>query len=117
VPPGGARHAQADGAGAPAASGAVINRWALLKERNILLCVLISCFFLTWFVVIISFAPVFLVESRHLSPSDMGVVMTCLGAAWAPEMTGRACLCATGTFEMVPRPRRLAAGGEHCGAG
>ncbi|MBY8609665.1 MAG: MFS transporter [Burkholderia sp.] len=82
VPPGGARHAQADGAGAPAASGAVINRWALLKERNILLCVLISCFFLTWFVVIISFAPVFLVESRHLSPSDMGVVMTCLGAAW-----------------------------------
>ncbi|KWF67708.1 MFS transporter [Burkholderia pseudomultivorans] len=82
VPPGGARHAQAHGDGAPAAGGAAVSRWALLKERNILLCVLISCFFLTWFVVIISFAPTFLVSSRHLSASDMGVVMTCLGAAW-----------------------------------
>ncbi|VWD21752.1 MFS transporter [Burkholderia contaminans] len=82
APPGGVRHAQAEPAGAPAASGAAVSRWALLKERNILLCMLISCFFLTWFIVIISFAPVFLVESRHLSPSDMGVVMTCLGAAW-----------------------------------
>ena len=54
------RHARAgEPGGAPAASGAAINRWALLKERNILLCVLISGFFLTWFVVIISFAPVF----------------------------------------------------------
>ncbi|RQU87803.1 MFS transporter [Burkholderia cenocepacia] len=82
VPPGGVRHVQADTAAVPAASGAEFSRWALLKERNILLCVLISCFFLTWFVVIISFAPVFLVESRHLAPSAMGVVMTCLGAAW-----------------------------------
>ncbi|AOI59109.1 MFS transporter [Burkholderia diffusa] len=79
APPGGARHTQAD---STPPHGAVINRWALLKERNILLCMLISCFFLTWFIVIISFAPVFLVESRHLSPADMGVVMTCLGAAW-----------------------------------
>lgn len=85
VPPGGVRNAQADSMaphGAPPAGGVAINRWALLKERNVLLCVLISCFFLTWFVVIISFAPVFLVESRHLSPANMGVVMTCLGAAW-----------------------------------
>lgn len=82
TPPGGARHAQADTVGTPAAGGAAVSRWALLKERNILLCVLISCFFVTWFVVIISFAPVFLVNSRHLPPSGMGVVMTCLGAAW-----------------------------------
>lgn len=79
VPPGGIRHAQAENTSNPDAQ---VSRWALLKERNILLCVLISCFFLTWFVVIISFAPVFLVQSRHLSPADMGVVMTCLGAAW-----------------------------------
>ncbi|AXF12590.1 MFS transporter (plasmid) [Paraburkholderia graminis] len=82
VPPGGVRHAQAEGAATQAAGGTTVSRWALLKERNILLCVLISCCFLTWFVVIISFAPVFLVENRHLSPSGMGVVMTCLGAAW-----------------------------------
>jgi predicted MFS family arabinose efflux permease len=82
VPPGGIRQVHADGAAMHSTNGAPINRWALLKERNILLCVLISCFFLTWFVVIISFAPTFLVTSRHLSASDMGVVMTCLGVAW-----------------------------------
>ncbi|KVN25978.1 MFS transporter [Burkholderia pyrrocinia] len=82
VPPGGARHVQSVEGGTHAAAGARVSRWALLKERNILLCVLISCFFLTWFVIIISFAPTFLMTSRHLSAGDMGVVMTCLGAAW-----------------------------------
>lgn len=82
TPPAGARHARADGAAKIPAGGAPVSRWALLKERNILLCVLISCFFLTWFVVIISFAPTFLVNSRHLSAADMSIVMTCLGAAW-----------------------------------
>lgn len=78
VPPGGVQHVQAE-AGAHRAG---VSRWSLLKERNILLCVLISCFFLTWFIVIISFAPTFLVSGRHFSAADMGVVMTCLGAAW-----------------------------------
>lgn len=59
-----------------------VSRWALLKQRNVLLCMLISCFFLTWFVVIISFAPTYLVTGRHFSAADMGLVMTCLGAAW-----------------------------------
>jgi MFS family permease len=80
VPPGGAQHVQAE-AGVHHA-GVDVSRWSLLKERNILLCVLISCFFLTWFIVIISFAPTFLVSGRHFSAADMGVVMTCLGAAW-----------------------------------
>ncbi|MEX3670539.1 MFS transporter [Paraburkholderia phenoliruptrix] len=82
VPSGGARRTQTQSPDAPVASDGPVSRFAVLKERNVLLCVLISCFFLTWFVVIISFAPVFLVESRHFSPSAMGVVMTCLGAAW-----------------------------------
>ncbi|MDF3089184.1 MFS transporter [Burkholderia semiarida] len=82
VPPGGAQHAQTEGATAHAAGRTTVSPWSLLKNRNILLCMLISCFFLTWFVVIISFAPVFLVGDRHLSPSGMGIVMTCLGAAW-----------------------------------
>jgi len=70
--------------GAPAADAkpAPINRWALLRKRNVLLCMLISCFFLTWFIIIISFAPTFLVKYRAFSPGDMGLVMTCLGAAW-----------------------------------
>ncbi|WP_333997456.1 MFS transporter [Burkholderia gladioli] len=82
VPPGGVQHAQTESATAHAAGRTMVSPWSLLKNRNILLCMLISCFFLTWFVVIISFAPVFLVEDRHLSPSGMGIVMTCLGAAW-----------------------------------
>ncbi|MBU9547215.1 MFS transporter [Burkholderia multivorans] len=84
APPGGAIDARADACSATkdTAKGATVSRWALLKARNVLLCVLISCFFLTWFVVVISFAPTFLVSSRHFSASDMGVVMTCLGAAW-----------------------------------
>lgn len=61
---------------------APVNRWALLKERNIVLCMLISCFFLTWFIIIISFAPTFLVKYREFSAGDMGFVMSCLGAAW-----------------------------------
>ena len=77
-PEGRARAAAAAGASAAPA----VSRWALLKQRNVLLCMLISCFFLTWFVVIISFAPTYLVTSRHFSASDMGLVMTCLGAAW-----------------------------------
>lgn len=59
-----------------------VSRWALLRERNILLCVLIGCCFLTWFVVIISFAPTFLMKYRHFSATNMTIVMTCLGAAW-----------------------------------
>lgn len=64
------------------AKPAPINRWALLRERNVLLCMLISCFFLTWFIIIISFAPTFLVKYREFSAADMGFVMSCLGAAW-----------------------------------
>lgn len=64
------------------AKRAPINRWALLRERNVVLCMLISCFFLTWFIIIISFAPTFLVRYREFSAGDMGFVMSCLGAAW-----------------------------------
>lgn len=70
-------------AGEPDESAApAVSRWTLLRQRNVLLCMFISCFFLTWFVVIISFAPTYLVTDRHFSAVDMGIVMTCLGAAW-----------------------------------
>ncbi|KEA65055.1 Major facilitator family transporter [Marinobacterium lacunae] len=54
----------------------------LLSNRNILLCTLISCFYLTWFVVLISFTPTFLVNVRGFEPSTMGTIMSCLGVAW-----------------------------------
>ncbi len=58
------------------------SRLALLKSRNIVLCTLISCVFLTWFIVLISFAPTFLVTERGFSPASMGGIMSCLGVAW-----------------------------------
>ncbi|MRJ20305.1 MFS transporter [Pseudomonas haemolytica] len=58
------------------------NRLALLRSRNIVLCTLISCVFLTWFIILISFTPTFLVSVRGYSPSSMGAIMSCLGAAW-----------------------------------
>ncbi|MEE4150098.1 MFS transporter [Pseudomonas viridiflava] len=58
------------------------HRLALLKSRNILLCTLISCVFLTWFVILISFTPTFLVSVRGYSAPTMGTIMSCLGAAW-----------------------------------
>ncbi|PXX59616.1 MFS transporter [Pseudomonas chlororaphis] len=64
------------------APAAPINRLALLKSRNIVLCTLISCVFLTWFVILISFTPTFLVKVRGYSPASMGTVMSCLGGAW-----------------------------------
>ncbi|MFV3092046.1 MFS transporter [Pseudomonas sp. GW6] len=54
----------------------------LLKQRNILLCTLISCMLVTWFVVLISFTPTFLMNTRGFSASTMGTLMSCLGAAW-----------------------------------
>ncbi|WP_405121268.1 MFS transporter [Pseudomonas petroselini] len=58
------------------------HRLALLKSRNIVLCTLISCVFLTWFVILISFTPTFLVSVRGYSAPSMGAIMSCLGAAW-----------------------------------
>ena len=52
------------------------HRLALLKSRNIVLCTLISCVFLTWFIILISFTPTFLVKVRDYSPASMGTVMS-----------------------------------------
>lgn len=58
------------------------SRLVLLKSRNIVLCTLISCVFLTWFIVLISFTPTYLVTQRGYSPASMGGIMSCLGVAW-----------------------------------
>ena len=58
------------------------SRWALLRERNIWLSVLISCVFMAWFVIIISFAPTYLVNAKGFGPGTMSAVMSCMGVAW-----------------------------------
>jgi len=51
----------------------------LLGNRNVLLCLLISCLFITWFISLTTFAPLYLMETRGFSPSEMGMLMTALG--------------------------------------
>lgn len=66
----------------PGAGSSRIGWLSLLRNRNIGLCVLIACFYLTWFVTIISFAPTFLMQYRHFEPQSMAYVMSMLGFAW-----------------------------------
>ncbi|WP_106477498.1 MFS transporter [Phytohalomonas tamaricis] len=58
------------------------SRLQLLKDRNILLCTLISCAFLTWFVILISFTPTYLMAEGHYSADAMGSIMSCIGVGW-----------------------------------
>ncbi|MFC5833968.1 MFS transporter [Nonomuraea insulae] len=54
----------------------------VLKLRNIVVCMLIACCYLTWFVTIITFTPTYLTSVKGFSPGTMSGVMTCLGVAW-----------------------------------
>ncbi|WP_233859294.1 MFS transporter [Paraburkholderia sp. HD33-4] len=51
----------------------------VLMTRNMIICVVMSCLFITWFLAIVTFGPAYLLEQRHLSPGGMSVFMTVLG--------------------------------------
>ncbi|HEY0802136.1 MAG TPA: MFS transporter, partial [Steroidobacteraceae bacterium] len=53
----------------------------VLRGRNIRLCALSASLLLAFQIVMMVFLPLFLVRERHLSPSDMGIVMSAVGAA------------------------------------
>jgi MFS family permease len=70
----------------------------VLKYRNIVICLGIGCVYIAWFIVIVSFAPTFLVTERHFSNTTMSWVMAALGAAhvfwgftvpWISDRLGR----------------------------
>ncbi|MDH6546141.1 MFS transporter [Streptomyces sp. SAI-041] len=82
VPPGGrARIAAADVAPETAADPKPSVR-EVLGHRNIVLCMAIACCYLTWFIVIVTFTPTYLLTVKGFSPSTMSGVMTCLGVGW-----------------------------------
>jgi len=54
----------------------------VLANRNVVICMLIACCYLTWFVTIITFTPTYLTEEKGFAPGTMSGVMTCLGVAW-----------------------------------
>ena len=56
-----------------------VNLLSLLKHRNIVLSIVISCFFITWFIVITTFTPVFLTDEKGFAPEQVSAVMVCIG--------------------------------------
>lgn len=70
----------------------------LLRYRNIVVCLAIGCVYLAWFLVIVAFAPTFLVQEKGFSSTTMSFVMTALGIAhvfwgfavpWISDRIGR----------------------------
>jgi len=56
---------------------------ALLRYRNMMLCVLMSIFMVAWMVLGWAFLPLFYVKARALSPDEMKVLMSLLGLSAA----------------------------------
>ena len=53
----------------------------MVRQRNIALCLMISCLMITWFVALMTFTPIYLMENRGFAPGDMGLLMTVLGVS------------------------------------
>ncbi len=71
----------APGAAAPGLSGG--GMWAVLRTRNILLCILISGLFSGWLLIQGVFLPLYLVRIDGLQPTQMGWVVSVTGVASA----------------------------------
>lgn len=85
----------------------------LLRYRNIVVCLAIGCAYIAWFILIVSFAPTFLIRQKHFSNTTMGWVMSALGLAhvfwgfavpWISDRIGRkpAMIVFTATAVLAP---------------
>jgi predicted MFS family arabinose efflux permease len=66
-------------AAAPPGSEAVPSFTHMVGQRNIALCLIISCLLITWFVALMTFTPIYLMENRGFAPGEMSILMTILG--------------------------------------
>ncbi|MDF5758289.1 MFS transporter [Spongiactinospora sp. TRM90649] len=89
----------------------------VIKLRNVVLCMLIACCYLTWFIILITFTPSYLTQVKGFEPGAMSGVMTCLGVAWVlwgfltpgisdrigrkPALIGFSCLAVLCPFALV----------------
>lgn len=55
---------------------------AALRSRNVVICLLISVCYLTWFVTTQTFTPIYLAEVKGFSPATAGFVLSGIGIAW-----------------------------------
>jgi predicted MFS family arabinose efflux permease len=70
--------------GSPSDDAAGVTRpsfWRLLCNRNVALCVLIATASVAWFMIMLTFLPLYLVNEGGFSPSIMSVVMSVIGLA------------------------------------
>ena len=66
---------------APKQPGSGDSRTRLLPKRNLALCVLLACTLGGWMFLLMAFLPLYATRVIHLSVSDMGIVMSMIGAA------------------------------------
>ena len=55
---------------------------AVLRHRNIVVCLVIAVFYLTWFLTTQTFTPLYLVEMKGFGAGDVGFVLSGIGIAW-----------------------------------
>lgn len=55
----------------------------MLSFRNIWVCTIISCLMIAWLLIQSTFLPIYLVQSRGLTPGEMSVAMSAMGLAAA----------------------------------
>ncbi|MFI0539619.1 MFS transporter [Streptomyces sp. WSLK1-3] len=82
VPPGGRAQVAAPEAVDMAAAGPKPTVREVLGHRNIVVCMAAACCYLTWFIVIVTFTPTYLLTVKDFSSGTMSGVMTCLGVGW-----------------------------------
>jgi predicted MFS family arabinose efflux permease len=68
---------------AAAGAGAELSHFAMLRYRNMILCVLISIVMVAWMVLGWAFLPLFYVKVRHISSGAMSVLISLLGLSAA----------------------------------
>lgn len=66
-------------AAAPPGPEAVPSFTHMVGQRNIALCLIISCLLITWFVALMTFTPIYLMENRGFAAGEMSILMTILG--------------------------------------
>jgi MFS family permease len=57
-------------------------RLAALRSRNVLVCLIIAVFYLTWFTTTQTFTPLYLAEVKGFGPGELGFVLSGVGIAW-----------------------------------
>jgi MFS family permease len=55
---------------------------AVLRSRNVVVCLVIAVFYLTWFTTTQTFTPLYLAEVKGFGPGDLGFVLSGIGVAW-----------------------------------